>query len=165
VEIGHIFKLDTKYSAAMKATFNDADGNDKPFIMGCYGFGVSRAVAATIEQHHDAKGIRWPKSLTPFHVVLTLVNISDDTTVKAAEKIYAELGAARLDVLMDDRDLRPGPKFKDAELIGVPVRVTLGERNLKDGNAEIYYRLEERSEVVPLGDVVELVKKYYSDVS
>jgi prolyl-tRNA synthetase len=164
VEIGHIFKLDTKYSAAMKATFNDADGNDKPFIMGCYGFGVSRAVAATIEQHHDEKGIRWPKSLTPFHVILTLVNINDDATMKAAEKLYAELGAAKLDVLMDDRDLRPGPKFKDAELIGVPLRVTLGERNLKDGNAEIYYRLEDRSEIVPLERVAKLAAEFYAAV-
>ena len=163
VEIGHIFKLDTKYSAAMKATFNDADGTDKPFIMGCYGFGVSRAVAATIEQHHDEKGIRWPKSLTPFHVILTLVNISDETTVKAAERLYAEMGAAGLDVLMDDRDLRPGPKFKDAELVGVPVRVTLGERNLKDGNAELYYRLEDRNEVAPLGEVTKMAKRYYSE--
>jgi prolyl-tRNA synthetase len=162
VEIGHIFKLDTKYSAAMKATFLDPEGKEKAFIMGCYGFGVSRAVAATIEQHHDEKGIRWPKSLTPFHVVLTLVNISDETTVKAAEKIYAELGAAGLDVLMDDRDLRPGPKFKDAELIGVPVRVTLGERNLKDGNAEIYYRLDDKAAVVPLADVVSTVTRYYA---
>jgi prolyl-tRNA synthetase len=162
VEIGHIFKLDTKYSAAMKATFLDAEGKDHPFIMGCYGFGVSRAVAATIEQHHDEKGIRWPKALTPFHVVLTLVNISDDTTLKAAERLYAELGAAGLEVLMDDRDLRPGPKFKDADLVGVPVRVTLGERNLKDGNAEVYYRLEDRSEVVSLADVAGLVKRYYA---
>jgi len=100
--------------------------------------------------------------VTPFHVVLTLVNISDDTTVKAAEKIYAELGAAGLDVLMDDRDLRPGPKFKDAELIGVPVRVTLGERNLKDGNAEIFYRLEDKADVLPLGDVVPTVTRYYA---
>ncbi len=123
---------------------------------------MSRAVAATIEQHHDEKGIRWPKSLTPFHVVLTLVNISDDTTVKAAEKIYAELGAAGLDVLMDDRDLRPGPKFKDSELIGVPVRVTLGERNLKDGNAEIYYRLEDRSDIVALNGVVSAARAYYA---
>jgi prolyl-tRNA synthetase len=162
VEIGHIFKLDTKYSAAMKATFLDPEGKEKPFIMGCYGFGVSRAVAATIEQHHDEKGIRWPKSLTPFHVILTLVNISDDVTVKAAEKLYADMRQAGLDVLMDDRDLRPGPKFKDAELIGVPVRVTLGERNLKDGNAELYYRLEDKSDVMPLGDVVSAVKRYYA---
>ena len=164
VEIGHIFKLDTKYSAAMKATFLDAEGKDHPFIMGCYGFGVSRAVAATIEQHHDEKGIRWPKSLTPFHVILTLVNISDDTTMKAAERLEDEMGRAGLDVLMDDRDLRAGPKFKDAELVGVPVRVTLGERNLKDGNAEMYYRIEDRSEIVPLERVSALVRDYYADI-
>jgi prolyl-tRNA synthetase len=96
-------------------------------------------------------------------VILTLVNINDDVTMKAAEKIYAELGEAKLDVLMDDRDLRPGPKFKDAELIGVPVRVTLGERNLKDGNAEMYYRLEDRSEIVPLDRVAKLAAEFYAD--
>jgi prolyl-tRNA synthetase len=164
VEIGHIFKLDTKYSAAMRATFLDRDGKEQAFIMGCYGFGVSRAVAATIEQHHDEKGIRWPKTLTPFHVVLTLVNISDDATMKAAERLDDEMSRAGLDVLMDDRDLRAGPKFKDAELVGVPVRVTLGERNLKDGNAEMYYRLEDRSEIVPLERVSALVRDYYADV-
>jgi len=163
VEIGHIFKLDTKYSAAMKATFLDAEGKDHPFIMGCYGFGVSRAVAATIEQHHDDKGIRWPKALTPFHVIVTLVNISDTATMSAGEKLYAELNAAGLDVLMDDRDLRPGAKFKDAELVGVPLRVTLGERNLKDGNAELYFRLEDRTEIVPLGEVVGRACAFYAE--
>jgi prolyl-tRNA synthetase len=164
VEIGHIFKLDVKYSAAMKATFLDSEGKEKPFIMGCYGFGVSRAVAATIEQHHDEKGIRWPKALTPFHAILTLVNISDEVTMRTADRLDEELTRAGLDVLVDDRDLRPGPKFKDAELIGVPVRITLGERNLKDGNAELYYRLEDRSEIVPLDRVVALVRAYYADV-
>ncbi|HET6349454.1 MAG TPA: proline--tRNA ligase [Candidatus Krumholzibacteria bacterium] len=162
VEIGHIFKLDTKYSAAMRATFLDAEGKDHPFIMGCYGFGVSRAVAAAIEQHHDAKGIRWPKALTPFHVILTLVNISDEATTQAAERLYAEMGKQGLDVLMDDRDLRPGAKFKDAELVGVPLRVTLGERNLKDGNAEVYYRLEDRTEIVPLDRVTGLAGEFYA---
>jgi prolyl-tRNA synthetase len=95
----------------MKATFLDTDGKDHPFIMGCYGFGVSRAVAATIEQHHDEKGIRWPKALTPFHVIVLLVNASDETTIKASERVYGELTAAGLDVLMDDRDLRPGAVF------------------------------------------------------
>jgi prolyl-tRNA synthetase len=163
VEIGHIFKLDVKYSKAMGATFLDRDGAEHPFIMGCYGFGVSRAVAATIEQHHDERGIRWPKSLTPFHVILLAVNISDAATMAAAEKLYAEMQAAGYDVLLDDRDLRPGPKFKDADLVGVPVRVTLGERNLKDGNAELYYRLEDRSEVVPLERVTGIVRAYYGD--
>jgi prolyl-tRNA synthetase len=147
----------------MGATFLDRDGAEHPFIMGCYGFGVSRAVAATIEQHHDEKGIRWPKSLTPFHVILLPVNVSDVETQAAAERLYAEMRAVGLDVLMDDRDLRPGPKFKDADLVGVPVRVTLGERNLKDGNAEIYDRLENRSDVVALGRVKDTVVAYYGN--
>ena len=162
VEIGHIFKLDTKYSKAMRATFLDQDGQERPFIMGCYGFGVSRAVAAAIEQHHDEKGIRWPKSLTPFHVVVTPLNLNDPTTVSTMELVYADLLKAGFDVLLDDRDLRPGPKFKDAELIGVPVRVTLGERNLKDGNCEVYFRLDDKTEIVALGEVVEQVRKYYA---
>ena len=162
VEIGHIFKLDVKYSKSMKATYLDRDGKDKFFIMGCYGFGVSRAVAAAVEQHHDERGIRWPKALTPYHVIVTAVNVSDQQTVAAMERIYADLGAAGLDVLLDDRDLRPGPKFKDAELLGVPVRVTLGERNLKDGNAEIYYRLDDRTDLVPLADVAATVRSYYT---
>jgi prolyl-tRNA synthetase len=162
VEIGHIFKLDTKYSAAMRATFLDAEGKDHPFIMGCYGFGVSRAVAATIEQHHDEKGIRWPKSLTPFHVIMTPLNLSDDNTVSIMERMYDELTKVGFDVLLDDRDLRPGAKFKDAELIGVPLRVTLGERNLKDGNCEVYYRLEDKTDVVAIGDVAVTVGRYYA---
>jgi prolyl-tRNA synthetase len=164
VEIGHIFKLDVKYSTAMRATFLDAEGKDRPFLMGCYGFGVSRAVAAAIEQHHDEKGIRWPKALTPFHAVVLPVNVSDAVTMQATDNLHDALTRSGLDVLVDDRDLRPGPKFKDAELIGVPVRVTLGERNLKDGNAELYYRLEDRSEIVALDRVTSLVHDYYSDV-
>jgi prolyl-tRNA synthetase len=162
VEIGHIFKLDTKYSAAMKATYLDGDGKDKFFIMGCYGFGVSRAVAAAIEQHHDERGILWPKALAPFDAILLPVNLSDDQTVSEMERLYAGLREVGLDILLDDRDLRPGPKFKDADLVGVPVRVTLGERNLKAGNAEVYYRLEDRTDIVPLGDVVDTVKRYYA---
>jgi prolyl-tRNA synthetase len=164
VEIGHIFKLDTKYSSAMKATFLDAEGREHPFVMGCYGFGVSRAVAATIEQHHDEKGIRWPKSLTPFHAIVLPVNISDETTARAADHLYDQLTRMGLEILVDDRDLRAGAKFKDAELVGVPLRVTLGERNLKDGNAELYYRLEDRNEIVPLDHVAGIVRDYYSDV-
>ena len=162
VEIGHIFKLDTKYSKAMRATFLDKDGQEKPFVMGCYGFGVSRAVAAAIEQHYDEKGIRWPKSLAPFQVIVTPLNLNDETTTTAMERLHEELSNVGLEVLLDDRDLRPGPKFKDAELIGVPVRVTLGERNLKDGNCEIYYRLDDKTEIVALKDVVPTVLKYYA---
>jgi prolyl-tRNA synthetase len=162
VEIGHIFKLDAKYSKSMKANFLDRDGQERPFIMGCYGFGVSRAVAAAIEQHHDERGIRWPKSLAPFHVILLPVNLSDPATQAASERLYAGLRSAGLSVLLDDRDLRPGPRFKDADLIGVPVRVTLGERHLKDGNGEVYYRLEDRSEAVALERITQVVKDYYA---
>lgn len=161
IEIGHIFKLDVKYSRSMNATFLDQGGQEQHFIMGCYGFGVSRAVAAAIEQHHDEKGIRWPKLLTPFHVVVTPLNLNDETTTATMERVYADLSNAGFEVLLDDRDLRPGPKFKDAELIGVPVRVTLGERNLKDGNVEIYYRLDDRTEILPIAGVVDKVREYY----
>ncbi|HXV13510.1 MAG TPA: proline--tRNA ligase [Candidatus Krumholzibacteria bacterium] len=163
VEIGHIFKLDVKYSKAMHATFLDPEGQERPFVMGCYGFGVSRAVAAAIEQHYDEKGIRWPKALTPFHVVVTPLNLNDEGTVKTMERVYADLQAAGFDVLLDDRDLRPGPKFKDAELIGVPMRVTLGERNLKDGNCELYYRLEDKTDIVALADVTSKIRSYYAN--
>jgi len=163
VELGHIFKLDRKYSKSMNATYLDADGADKHFIMGCYGFGVSRAVAAAIEQHHDENGIRWPRAITPFHAILTPINLSHAQTMEAAESIYAEMREAGLAALLDDRDLRPGPKFKDADLVGVPVRVTLGERNLKNGNVEIHYRLEGRDEVVAVAEAVKAVKAYYAE--
>lgn len=161
VELGHIFKLDTKYSRSMGATFLDSGGQERNFIMGCYGFGVSRAVAAAVEQHHDEKGIRWPKEITPFHAIVLVVKYEDPTTREAAESLYASLGESGWEVLLDDRPLRPGPKFKDAELIGVPVRFTLGERHLKDGNIEVYYRDEDRSDVVPLETAGDVLAAYY----
>jgi prolyl-tRNA synthetase len=151
-----------KYSKSMKATFLDASGQEQHFIMGCYGFGVSRAVAAAIEQHHDERGIRWPKALAPFHVIVLPVNTADPQSQAVAEDLYQGLEDAGLDVLLDDRDLRPGPRFKDADLVGVPLRVTIGERNLKDQNVEIYYRLEDRTEVVPITGAAERVRAYYS---
>jgi prolyl-tRNA synthetase len=163
VEMGHIFKLDTKYSKAMKATFLDKEGKEREFIMGCYGFGVSRAVAAAIEAHHDDKGIRWPRAITPFHAIVLPIKVTDERITSLAESIYAELRGEGWDVLMDDRDMRAGFKFKDADLIGVPVRVTLGERGLKEGKIEIYYRWEDRSEMVPQSEVLPAVEKYYGD--
>jgi prolyl-tRNA synthetase len=162
IEIGHIFNLGDKYSRSMNATFLDASGQEQRFIMGCYGFGVSRAVAAAIEQHHDPHGIRWPKSLAPFHVIVLPVNPSDPQTRSVAETLYRDLTDGGLDVLFDDRDLRPGPRFKDADLVGIPLRVTIGERNLKDGNVEIYYRLEDLTEVLPVADAVGRVRGYYA---
>ncbi|MFQ5510346.1 MAG: proline--tRNA ligase [Candidatus Krumholzibacteriia bacterium] len=163
VELGHIFKLDDKYSKAMNATYLDRDGKDRHFIMGCYGFGVSRAVAAAIEAHHDGRGIRWPKSITPFHAIILPVNMNEDHTTSAAEALYEELRAAGWDVLLDDRDVRAGFKFKDSELVGVPLRVTLGERNLKDGKVEIYYRHEDRQELVEPSAVVDVLTRFYGD--
>ena len=161
VELGHIFKLDVKYSEAMGATFLDAEGRERPFIMGCYGFGVSRAVAAAIEQHHDERGIRWPRPITPFHAIVTPVNMADATVTEAAERIHDALEARGLDVLLDDRDIRPGPKFKDADLIGVPVRVTVGERHLRGGNVEVYDRIEDRVEIVALDAAADAVVASY----
>jgi prolyl-tRNA synthetase len=162
-ELGHIFKLDTKYSTSMNATFLDANGKENPFVMGCYGFGVSRAVAAAVEQHHDDKGIVWPPSITPFHAIVLPVNTADYDALEPAEALYEELVGEGMEVLLDDRDLRPGPKFMDSELLGIPLRVTLGERNLKNGNVELYFRQEDRKDVVALGDVVGLVKRFYEE--
>ncbi|NIM19776.1 MAG: proline--tRNA ligase [Candidatus Latescibacteria bacterium] len=161
VELGHIFKLGTKYSESMGATYLDDDGKERPFIMGCYGFGVSRTVAAAIEQHHDEKGIIWPSSITPMHVLVLPVNIADAQTRNTAEMLYEDLRGAGFDVLLDDRDLRPGYKFKDADLIGIPLRITLGERNLKKGMIEIYYRREDRSELVRKKDVIHTIQRFY----
>jgi prolyl-tRNA synthetase len=162
VELGHIFKLGTKYSDSMKATFLDAQGSEKSFIMGCYGFGVSRAVAAAVEQHHDQKGIVWPRSITPVHAIILPVDYNSEATRQMADTLYEELQEAGFDLLLDDRDLRAGPKFNDADLIGIPVRITLGERNLSKGLIEIYFRESDRSELVPKKEVIGLIRDFYS---
>jgi prolyl-tRNA synthetase len=161
IELGHIFKLGKKYSKSMKATFLDGEGSDRNFVMGCYGFGVSRTVAAAIEQHHDDKGIVWPKPITPFDVLILPLNVKDGDTWSTAEELYDRLSEAGFDVLMDDRDLRPGYKFNDADLIGIPVRITLGERNLKKKLIEIYYRSENRSELLPMDDIIPAIRRFY----
>jgi prolyl-tRNA synthetase len=140
IEVGHIFKLGTKYSQAMGCNFTDENGRDLPMIMGCYGFGVGRTVAAAIEQNHDEHGIVWPLPLAPFQVLIQALNPGDDAVRAAADGLYAELVAAGVDVLYDDRDERPGVKFNDADLIGVPVRVTVGAKSLADGFVELSSR-------------------------
>lgn len=165
VELGHIFKLGTKYSKSMKATFLDENGNEREFIMGCYGFGVSRTVAASVEANHDDRGILWPASITPFHAILLPINVSDEKTMAVAESLYEELTGAGWDVLLDDRDLRAGYRFKDADLVGIPLRITLGERNLKDGKIEIYYRKEDRSDLVERDAVGAALKEFYGGAS
>ncbi len=141
IEVGHVFYLGTKYSEAMRATMLDETGKPCLMEMGCYGIGVTRIVGAAIEQNHDDKGIIWPRALAPFEVVICLVGAAKSELVRAAgERAYADLLAAGVDVMLDDRDERPGAMFADWELIGVPVRVTLGERSLKEGRVELLLR-------------------------
>ncbi len=137
IEVGHVFQLGSKYSQAMNATYLDEAGKAQAMEMGCYGIGVSRIVASAIEQHHDDKGIIWPTSMAPFLLVIVAIGYGKSEMVKiAADKLYADLMAAGFDVLLDDRDERPGVMFADAELIGIPYRITVGERGLKDGVIE-----------------------------
>ncbi len=140
IEVGHIFKLGTKYSEAMGATFLDENGREQLMIMGCYGIGIGRTAAAAVEQNHDDAGIVWPAPLAPFDCIIVPVNMKDEDLVKASEELYSELVKNGLEVLLDDRGERAGVKFKDADLIGVPIRVTVGSRALKQGSVEIKQR-------------------------
>jgi len=150
IEVGHIFKLGTKYSEAMGSTFLDDSGKERPMIMGCYGIGVGRTAAAAIEQNHDDAGIIWPVPLAPFGCEVLPVNVRNEETLAAAEALYDELRGAGVEVLLDDRDERAGVKFKDADLLGIPVRVVVGERNLKDENVEIKERRGSEPRLVKL---------------
>ncbi len=140
IEVGHIFNLGKKYSLKMKATFLDKNGRAQPFEMGCYGIGVTRTVQAAIEQSHDADGIIWPLSIAPFQVHVCVLDPKDATVVAMAEGLYKELNSMNIDVLMDDRDERPGVKFKDADLLGMPVRVVIGKRGLDNSEVEVVER-------------------------
>jgi prolyl-tRNA synthetase len=158
IEVGHVFYLGTKYSQAMNATFLDENGKPQFLEMGCYGIGVTRLPAAAIEQNHDAKGIIWPDAIAPFTVVICPIGADRSPDVKAAsEKLYADLMAAGVDVLLDDRGERPGAMFADWELIGVPHRVTLGDRGLKEGKVEYQHRRDEAATAVPPADIAAFV--------
>jgi prolyl-tRNA synthetase len=157
IEVGHVFKLGTKYSAAMDAGYLSEKGAKAPFIMGCYGIGVSRVVAAAIEQCHDDNGIIWPAALAPFQVAVLALNASEPKLMEAAEKIYKDLTAKGVDVLFDDRDQRAGVKFKDADLLGLPWRVTVGEKKLAEGKVELKARTGAAAEDVPLEKVVDVL--------
>ena len=139
VEVGHIFKLGTKYSKALNCVYLDKDGKSNLVVMGCYGIGVGRTLAAIIEQHHDDNGIIWPISLAPYHVIITVMKPDDETQAKVADQIYEELGRRGVEVVMDDRKERPGVKFKDADLLGIPIRITVG-RGAADGMIEYKMR-------------------------
>ena len=158
MEIGHIFKLGTKYSESMGATVLTADGTEVPIVMGSYGIGVERILTAAIEQNHDGDGIVWPKSITPFDVIVTITNIKDEKLRDAGEKLYKDLQAAGLEVLLDDRDERAGVKFKDADLIGIPYRITIGKK-IGEGNVELFDRRAKQSDDVNLDDIVDRVQK------
>jgi prolyl-tRNA synthetase len=159
IEIGQVFYLGTKYSQVMNATFLDVNGKPQAMEMGCYGIGITRLPAAAIEQNHDARGIIWPDALAPFTVVLCPISPDRFPDVKAAaEALYAELLAAGVDVILDDRNERPGAMFADWELIGVPHRITLGDRGLKDGMVEYQHRRDAAATSVPLGEVAALVR-------
>ena len=158
LEIGHIFKLGTKYSESMGARVLTQDGKEVPIVMGSYGIGVERILASAIELHHDEDGIIWPKAIAPFDVVVTITNMRQDDLRAAGEKLYADLQRGGLDVLLDDRDERAGVKFKDADLIGIPYRITIGKK-IADGSVELFDRRAKKSEDVRLRDVVERVQK------
>jgi prolyl-tRNA synthetase len=158
IEVGHVFKLGTKYSKAMKAVFLDKDGQEKIMIMGCYGIGIGRTVAACIEQNFDENGIIWPMPLAPYQVIITPVNINEDDIMKAAESIYAEMLACGMEVILDERDERAGVKFKDADLIGIPIRITIGQKNLAAGNIELKIRKTGENKLYPMQQIVSEVK-------
>ncbi|MCS6772020.1 MAG: proline--tRNA ligase [Kiritimatiellae bacterium] len=163
IEVGHVFKLGTKYSEAMNAYFLDADGKQKPCIMGCYGIGVTRTLQAVIEQHWDEHGIRWPVSVAPVEVELMAINTQHAESVQLVEKIANELSRQGLDVLIDDRDERAGVKFKDADLVGAPLRLSVGERSLSKGCVEIKRRRTGELEQVPLDHAGDRVRALLDD--
>ena len=155
IEVGQVFKLGTKYSKAMNATYKDENQQDHPLVMGCYGIGVSRTLAAVIEQHHDEDGIIWPVSVAPYHAIVTLVKPKDEEQAKVAEEIYQSLLAAGVEAVIDDRDERPGVKFKDADLLGFPIRITVGKRA---GEGIVEYKLRRDSDKTEIS-VSEAIEK------
>ncbi len=165
IEVGHIFKLGTKYSKAMKCAFLDAEGQEKPMIMGCYGLGVGRTAAAAVEQNHDDNGIVWPLPLAPYEVVLVLLNTDKEEVVAAADELYQKFVDAGLDVLYDDRSERPGVKFNDIDLIGFPVRVVVGKRGLAEGQVEMSLRRDGEKRMVPLADAIAEVHRVLEELA
>ncbi len=164
IEVGHIFKLGTKYSEALNATFLDEAGKEKPIIMGCYGIGVGRTVAAAIEQNHDKDGIIFPAPIAPFEVTILPLQMHEPSVVETAETIYRELCDYGIDVLLDDREGRAGIKFNDADLLGIPVRVTAGLRGVKNGQVELKVRAESESVNIPVKDAAAVIREKVKDL-
>ncbi len=160
IEVGHIFQLRTKYSSVLKCNFLDETGKQQPMEMGCYGIGITRIVAATIEQNHDERGIIWPAAIAPFELAIVPIAIGKSAAVReAAEKLYAELTAAGIEVLLDDRDERPGDMFADMELIGIPHRIVVGDRGLKQGQFEYQGRRDKAAQPIAVDNAADTIKK------
>jgi len=162
IEVGHVFKLGTFLSERLGAYYLDKDGSNKPIIMGCYGIGVGRLLAAAVEQNHDEKGIIWPLPIAPYQVCLCPLKIEDASVMQAAEATYAELRAANIEVLFDDRPESPGVKFNDADLIGIPIRIVVSARTLKSGSVELKWRKDEQAQMLPLQGLTETIKSLLS---
>jgi prolyl-tRNA synthetase len=154
IEVGHVFKLGLKYSKAMNATFLDQDGKEQFMVMGCYGIGTGRTVAAAVEQNHDEKGIIWPVPIAPYQAYLLPINVKDEKVMEVAEKIYQSLAEAGVETILDDRDERAGVKFNDADLLGIPLRIVVGAKNLKNGKAEVKARREKEAGLVDVDEVI-----------
>lgn len=166
IEVGQVFKLFTKYSSALKATYLDENGKEQPMVMGCYGVGVSRTMAAAIEQNYDDNGIIWPIEIAPYHVLVVPVNTKDEASAAKAEEIYMQLKKVGLETVIDDRNERPGVKFKDADLIGYPLRVVVGPKTLTEGNLEVKIRKTGEIRYLPLdGDYVQDIKNIISELA
>ena len=158
IEIGHVFKLGTKYSTALEAKYLDDKGQQHPFIMGCYGIGVGRILIAAVESLNDENGIVWPVAIAPYSVIVTPVRYEGETK-DVADRLHDELNAAGIDTILDDRDARPGFKFADADLIGIPVRITIGDRGLKNGEVEMKKRTAKESTLVKLENIMGAVRE------
>ena len=155
IEVGHTFQLGSRYSEPLKATFVDEDGSDRPFVMGCYGIGVTRIVAAVAEQHHDEHGLAWPKATAPFGVVVIVANRDDERVVSEAERVYKELLENRVEAVIDDREAAAGVKFNDADLIGYPVQVVVGKKGIEAGEADLKLRATGERSKAPLADAAQ----------
>jgi len=162
IEVGHIFQLGTKYSEPMKAYFVDRDGKEKPIIMGCYGIGIGRTMAAAIEAHHDEQGIKWPYSIAPYQVIVIPVNASNEEQMQEAQGIYEDLLNQGFEVLLDDRDVSAGVKFNEADLLGFPIQVIVGTKFLKMGKIEVKFRMTGDREELSAQEIVNLVHRVKS---
>jgi prolyl-tRNA synthetase len=160
IEVGHVFKLGTKYSDALGARFLDRQEQLHPIIMGCYGIGVNRILAALVETSHDPSGILWPMTLAPYEVLLVPLMVANEATREATDRLYADLTAAGIEVLVDDRDARAGVKFKDADLVGIPLRVVVGERGLKEGKIEVKWRWDPKPDLIDLDGAADSIAQW-----